>query len=88
MAIDRQNERGDVSCPQCGSRSVEAVPNWHHFLCAYIGPSYDFVVEHGSYYCPKCKGRLEVEAQDWEIVGQSFRCKNCGREFIDNHHDS
>lgn len=88
MEMDEKNELDEAPCPQCGSRRVEAVPNWYHFLCAYIGPSYDFLSERGSFYCPKCRERLETEEKDWEVVGQSYRCLNCGHEFVDNHYDS
>lgn len=87
MQMDERKETVGVSCPRCGAGKVEAVPNWHHFLCAYIGPAYDFPSQKGTHYCPKCQGKLEIENKDWEVVGQSYRCMNCGREFIDNHHD-
>jgi DNA-directed RNA polymerase subunit RPC12/RpoP len=86
--MDEQNKSDDISCAQCGSVRVEAVPNWYHYQCAYIGPAYDFPLENGSFYCPKCAGRLETEGADWEVVGRSFRCVDCGREFVDNHQDS
>jgi transposase-like protein len=88
MEESKQSGTKDVSCPRCGSERVEAAQNWHHFLCAYIGPAYDFRSDNGAFYCPKCTGRLQTEAEDWEVVGQSYCCRNCGREFIDNQHDA
>lgn len=88
MDTDEESNKDEVACPGCGSANVEAVANWHHFLCAYIGPAYDFPSEKGVHHCPKCSGALENDAEDWEVVGHSLRCLSCGRDFIDNRHDS
>ena len=69
-----------MACPFCDSALIERVPVMHHMLCAYVGPLYDFGVTDETYTCPKCRLRLNEEADDGEIVGYSYRCQECGLE--------
>jgi hypothetical protein len=54
------------ACRVCGSHSVSVHPVRHHFICAYIGPSYDFKPDNEGDICPKCKRCLTPTGADWE----------------------
>ena len=72
--------RGLIACGKCGARSVEECPVLHHFLCAYVGPVYDFTSTQEGYTCPKCERLLTDGDADWEIVGDCSFCQSCGYE--------
>lgn len=67
-------------CRKCGSRTLSTHPVLHHFICAYVGPSYDFSPGERGALCPKCKRYLTLQGTDWEIVGDSNLCKDCEDE--------
>lgn len=60
-------------CPGCGAPAA-AHDVLHHFLCAYVGPDYDFFETGKDHFsCPKCRRALLSEGEDWEKIGaQSF----------------
>jgi len=69
-------------CKNCYSDEVSSFPIIHHYLCAYIGPSYDFLKTQTGYQCPKCQRNLQKEeGYDWENVGQVQKCQSCGNEI-------
>ena len=68
------------SCGKCGSQSVSLHPVLHHFLCAYVGPAYDFADTDAGVTCPKCHRILTAGGTDWEILGDSSLCASCGDE--------
>jgi hypothetical protein len=49
-------------CPACGADGLELFPVFHHMICAYVGPEYDFPPAVAGYTCPKCRR---------DIVGRS-----------------
>ena len=49
-----QIEADQLVCPACGSR-LDLSPGFHHMMCAYVGPEYDFVPTADGYDCPKCR---------------------------------
>lgn len=67
-------------CRDCLSHKVRLFETLHHYCCAYVGPDYDYGEER---VCPKCREALGEEYQSFEIVGHSFRCDDCGAEFLD-----
>jgi len=67
-------------CGKCGSQSVEVHPVLHHFLCAYVGPEYDFAKTQNGFLCPKCRRVLADNNADWEILGDCSFCKFCSDE--------
>lgn len=69
-----------TSCAKCGAQAVSTFPVLHHFLCAYVGPSYDFAVTDSGYLCPKCGRTLKESERDWEILGDSSLCESCKAE--------
>lgn len=71
-----------TACPSCRSEAVAGHRVLHHFLCAYVGPEYDYAVDGDSTVCPKCRRALVAEGSDWETLGTSYRCDACGREFV------
>ena len=69
-------------CPACGAGDLEFVPVFHHMICAYVGPSYDFVETPEGYLCPKCRHGITTGDPACEILGTSARCSACGREMV------
>jgi hypothetical protein len=67
-------------CGRCKSKTLNVYPVFHHFICAYAGPSYDFAEQNDGVICPKCKRLLELNGGDWEIIGMCTSCNNCARE--------
>jgi hypothetical protein len=70
------------TCPVCGAQRLEIVPLFHHMVCAYIGPRYDFLPTADGYTCPKCWRGIGSGDMACEIVGTSARCGACGKEAI------
>jgi predicted RNA-binding Zn-ribbon protein involved in translation (DUF1610 family) len=77
-----QIERGQSNCPACGASGLETVPILHHLICAYVGPEYDFIPTTAGYTCPKCRRGIVSGDNTCEIVGDSARCRQCGREMV------
>jgi hypothetical protein len=50
-----QIEADQSVCPACGADGLELFPVFHHMICAYIGPEYDFAPAVAGYTCPKCR---------------------------------
>jgi DNA-directed RNA polymerase subunit RPC12/RpoP len=74
---------GDQSvCPTCGSTALELFPVFHHMICAYIGPQYDFAPAVAGYTCPKCRREIASDDRACEIVGTSARCMQCRKEMV------
>jgi predicted RNA-binding Zn-ribbon protein involved in translation (DUF1610 family) len=74
---------GDQSmCPACGSATLELFPVFHHMICAYVGPQYDFTPAASGYTCPKCRGDIVSGDHACEIVGMSARCTKCCKEMV------
>jgi DNA-directed RNA polymerase subunit RPC12/RpoP len=77
-----QIEANQSVCPACGARALEIVPVFHHMICAYVGPQYDFIPIATGYSCPKCWRGIVSGDTACEIVGTSARCIRCGKEMI------
>jgi hypothetical protein len=67
-------------CPVC-RKGLEIAPLFHHMICAYVGPAYDFAATTIGYACPKCRRGIASDDGTCEIVGTSARCVQCGREM-------
>ena len=71
-------------CPSCNSANVTMQDNIHHFPCAYVGPSKDFVVnEHNALECPKCNKSLRHIGVDYDKPSSVCHCNNCDKNFQD-----
>ena len=68
-------------CPGCGG-SLDFFPVFHHMMCAYVGPEYDFVPTVEGYSCPKCARLILSEDRACEIVGTNARCSRCHKEMV------
>jgi uncharacterized protein with PIN domain len=68
-------------CPACGSEGLQIFPVFHHMICAYVGPEYDFASDAG-YSCPKCRRGIVSGDAACEIVGTSARCPRCRNEMV------
>jgi predicted RNA-binding Zn-ribbon protein involved in translation (DUF1610 family) len=51
-------------------------------VCAFVGPSYDFVEQAAGYACPKCQREISSGDETCEIVGTSAQCPNCFEEMV------
>jgi len=69
-----------TACPACG-KGLETAPLFHHMICAYVGPAYDFTATAGGYVCPKCRRGIQSDDGTCEILGTSARCIQCGTEM-------
>jgi len=77
-----QIEADQSYCPVCKAARLEGYPVLHHMICAFIGPSYDFVEKGAGYICPKCRRKIVSGDGTCEIVGASARCANCFSEML------
>ena len=69
-------------CPACGARGLETVPVFHHMMCAYVGPQYDFAPTAAGLTCPKCRRDIVSGDPACEILGTSARCGRCRAELV------
>ena len=65
------------ACTKCQSKRLRCVNVIHHYLCAYVGPEYDFKVSAGELICPKCARRIDLTPDTWEVIGHSLFCEEC-----------
>jgi hypothetical protein len=77
-----QIESDKSACPARGSAELEFYPVFHHMICAYVGPQYDFVAKAEGYTCPKCRRAIGSDDHTCEIVGMSARCRRCLKETM------
>ncbi len=77
-----QIERDQSLCPACGFAALELFPVFHHMICAYIGPQYDFAPAVAGYTCPKCRREIVSGDHACEIIGTSARCIQCRKEMV------
>ena len=77
-----QIEPDQSLCPACGAKALEHFPVFHHMMCAYVGPQYDFAATDGGYVCPKCRRGIVSGDPACEILGTSARCAQCGQEMV------
>jgi predicted RNA-binding Zn-ribbon protein involved in translation (DUF1610 family) len=69
-------------CPACGAEGLQIFPVFHHMICAYVGPEYDFAPAVAGYSCPKCRRDIVSGDAACEIVGTSARCLRCRVEMM------
>lgn len=67
-------------CPSCTSPQLKTENIMHHFVCAYVGPESDFVVE-GSLVCPKCKKVCRHIGVDYDKPSMAYECQDCKQFF-------
>ena len=65
------------ACTHCRSKKLRRVDVIHHYLCAYVGPKYDFEIRIGELFCPKCARCIDQAPDNWEVVGHSLFCEEC-----------
>lgn len=71
-----------LRCRACGAGGLRVSPIFHHMICAYVGPDYDFAPDPAGCRCPKCQRVLRDEDHDWEVLGSSTLCPACGAEGV------
>lgn len=68
----------------CGATPAHRFQVLHHLPCAYVGPSYDFVMSGGVFICPKCDISFTTSGRDGEVLGYALRCPTCGAEWLED----
>jgi Thaumarchaeal output domain 1 len=63
-------------CNQCGSHNYQHQELIHHFACAHVAASAEFISD-GSVNCPKCLRRDLVVGADFEIIKSQYVCLDC-----------
>jgi len=76
-----QIEADQSVCPACGG-VLEFHPVFHHMMCAYVGPRYDFARTAHAYICPKCRRSIVSGDRACEILGNSAQCSQCHKEMV------
>lgn len=77
------------SCPKCGSTSLAAEEQVHHFACGYVGPISDFYKSNSKTLmnksnileCPKCNKNLQHIGVDYDKPSTMFACTSCKTRF-------
>ena len=77
-----QIEMEQTVCPGCGAADLKFYPVFHHMICAYVGPQYDFLPAVAGYTCPKCLRDIVSDDHACEIVGTSALCLTCRLEMM------
>ena len=72
-------------CPACGSTHYTEEPLLHHFRCGYVGRITEFDPGDGTgrRICPKCTVQLKYLGTDYDRLGKTYLCIDCGTSFQD-----
>ena len=72
-------------CPACGSTHYSEEPLLHHFRCGYVGRITEFDPGDGTgrRICPKCTAQLKYLGTDYDRLGKTYLCIDCGTSFQD-----
>jgi hypothetical protein len=71
------------ACPTCRRSNLADEPLLHHFRCGYIGRLAEFETAEGQRICPKCARPLTHLGVEYDRLGKTFRCRDCGLSFQD-----
>ncbi len=69
-----------TNCPKCGSANIARGRVFEHFVCKYVGLEDDFLTG-GKYICPHCAVELRTLGVDYQSLGVSRKCRECGEIF-------
>ena len=72
-------------CPACGSTHYTEEPLLHHFRCGFVGRITEFDPGDGTgrRICPKCTTQLKYLGTDYDRLGKTYLCIDCGTSFQD-----
>lgn len=65
------------ACPCCGSARVRRDELMHHFACAFVGGTNEFLIAEDGLSCPKCCARRLMVGTDCEFLSGPWRCDDC-----------
>jgi hypothetical protein len=66
-------------CPSCQRARLAGEVLLHHFRCGYVGVAAEFAAGMGgSRICPKCNGGLRHLGTEYDRLGKTFVCRECG----------
>ena len=75
------NKQTKYNCPQCKSTRVRRFELIEHTDCGYIGELDEFKENHEGLVCPKCSQEFKENSEDYEVIGISYICDDCGYKF-------
>jgi hypothetical protein len=70
-------------CPACGKPNISDEVVLHHFRCGFVGRASEFVSSDEDRICPKCMRALRHIGTEYDRLGKTFRCNECGVMFQD-----
>lgn len=72
-------------CPACGATHYTEEPLLHHFRCGFVGRITEFDPGDGTgrRICPKCTVQLKYLGTDYDRLGKTYLCIDCGTSFQD-----
>ncbi|MGB8706826.1 MAG: hypothetical protein WCD72_02595 [Dehalococcoidia bacterium] len=65
------------SCSKCGSGNIAKGRILEHFSCRNNSLEEDYA-DNGKYVCPKCRQELRFLGTDYQSLGISYKCRECG----------
>jgi hypothetical protein len=66
-------------CPGCRRAHLANEGLLHHFRCGYVGILSEFTTgKDGSRACPKCNHKLHHLGTEYDRLGKTFVCRECG----------
>jgi DNA-directed RNA polymerase subunit RPC12/RpoP len=66
-----------IGCPRCGSANIAKGRIIEHLVCRNNSLEIDYAND-GRYICPQCSQELKVLGKDYQSLGISYKCRECG----------
>ncbi|MGD0353498.1 MAG: hypothetical protein ABSB38_08415 [Dehalococcoidia bacterium] len=71
------NLKPGLGCPKCGSGNIAKGRILEHLACRNNSLEEDYA-NNGKYVCPKCRQELRFLGTDYQSLGISYKCRECG----------
>jgi hypothetical protein len=71
------NLKPGIGCPNCGSANIAKGRIIEHLVCRNNSLEVDYG-NSGKYVCPKCEQELKFLGKDYQSLGISYKCRECG----------
>lgn len=68
-------------CPGCRQAHLATELLLHHFRCGYTGRASEFASDYpgeGGYTCPKCNREMRHLGTEYDRLGRTYVCRECG----------
>jgi len=70
--------KSELGCPKCGSGNIGKGRILEHFACRNNSLEDDYATDNGKLICPKCGQELRFLGTDYQSLGISYKCRDCG----------